>query len=440
MVQAERGLLKEGSIPRIVLDEYKAGKSRAAIRLEHRYTREQMYRAVRDLDRGGYFSEFYLEEVASWRQPKSNAEKVREQIQLGISRNAISTATGLSKRKVTKALAYLREIHEQPHQTAEETRRISSDSHMEGSIWPTIQPYAQIRMTTSEIIVAVRIVSGIELDELKVEHALRGASNSPLLRLAKRSPEERRLARFHALEGAIERENRVSLWLDAVAVLIHNRENEQLPHTRNEWMNVIAELENEGIISQEMLQWKLFKESLGDGIDVSVGLERAMIQYTRQEENQSTEATEEETHLIRSGLLHEIREGKIVFLEGELPDDVSFVKRLLEEDLLPEDLTDCPQLDEMYQKVRRPLRERFSPLLVLLFDAFRRARGQGQDVVRRYVEIGVSINEKLYDSEERTEERKFITAKVAEEQKQTSMFDPSQIETIKYGEDSLLES
>ena len=260
-MSVENGFSRLGRIQTAILDGFLVQPPKELIRQEHGFSSDQLSAALQRLVRRGVFDEIRNDpQFLDWYWGNYNkVGRVRNQLLQGASREEIISHTGLTRSEVSHALGYLRSLGEYPEATPESSGRAMSEAQRaaRGSIWPIIKPYAQIRMSPSEIVIARRIETGEELDPVKVGSTLKFAFQSPYIELPKRTPEENRDSRIRALfETAELREQRVKLWLDAAAFLILDRQSTYWPGTRTEWMDIITELKQERLINPEALQWR----------------------------------------------------------------------------------------------------------------------------------------------------------------------------------------
>jgi hypothetical protein len=125
-------------------------------------------------------------------------------------------------------------------------------SRQRGSVWPEIEFFVRLGMRPAEVRLAVQHLTGADLDAAKIATAFgkRTRKGLPL-----RDPAERRLARIETLqETPDQREQRVALWLDALAHLLLAGDLAHWPASRGAWTELRRQLHRDGVITAHTAQ------------------------------------------------------------------------------------------------------------------------------------------------------------------------------------------
>ncbi len=195
-------------------------------------------------------------------KPGTKRAQVLELLRQGKSRIDITNQTGFKLKHVTNITYKLRGFFEQSDEERRRERRIAV-SLGRGGVWASIEPLAEMGMSTREIYLAQPLIQegGTPFDPMQIGNALNSARYYEHLR--KLTAEERVQINKDARLPKEVLQERVRRWIDTKVILTECG-LEQVPVGRKDWLLlsefVMAQLEDRAAINkdarlpQEMVQ------------------------------------------------------------------------------------------------------------------------------------------------------------------------------------------
>lgn len=184
----------------------------------------------------------------------SYAARVLEQMRKGKVTPEIAGDIDLTNIQVSRAvcrIGQMRYLNRTPKEI--KAAKIKAIQISKGSIWSDIEPYARLGMTPLEIQMALSLTSDGFYEYIKIRRAVHKQRERQNL-VTQIEDEAYDTRRISFEKHPVQVRERIVLWLEAVAVFIQEGQG-VVPRTRTEWLQLIDQHKNDGLLSTHALNW-----------------------------------------------------------------------------------------------------------------------------------------------------------------------------------------